>query len=108
MIHLLEILENLREIIMLTVNDVARHLRYDEGFDQEDLQMLLDTSEQAVKDHVKTKFDAENKVQQRAILLLCGYYDNYRGIEKEMPSNGNFLPEPVLALLNPYYTPLVL
>lgn len=92
----------------LTLNDVARNLRYDEGFDENDLQELLDTAEQAVKDHVKTNFDAENKVQQRAILLLCGYYDNYRNIEKEMPSNGSFLPEPVLALLNPYYTPLAL
>lgn len=94
--------------MVLTLNDVARNLRYDEGFDENDLQMLLDTAEQAVKDHVKTNFDAENKVQQRAILLLCGYYDNYRNIEKEMPSNGYFLPEPVLALLNPYYTPLAL
>ncbi|WP_394651159.1 head-tail connector protein [uncultured Acinetobacter sp.] len=92
----------------LTLNDVARNLRYDEGFDENDLQELLDTAEQAVKDHVKTNFDAENKVQQRAILLLCGYYDNYRNIEKEMPSNGSFLPEPVLALLNPYYTPLAM
>lgn len=94
--------------MVLTLNDVARNLRYDEGFDENDLQELLDTAEQAVKDHVKTNFDAENKVQQRAILLLCGYYDNYRNIEKEMPSNGYFLPEPVLALLNPYYTPLAL
>ena len=91
----------------LTVNDVARNLKYDEGFDVDDLQMLLDTAEQAVKDHVLTKFDAENKVQQRAILLLCGYYDNFRNIEKEMPSNGYFLPEQILAILNPYYTPLV-
>lgn len=91
----------------LTVNDVARNLKYDEGFDVDDLQMLLDTAEQAVKDHVLTKFDTENKVQQRAILLLCGYYDNFRNIEKEMSSNGNFLPEPILAILNPYYTPLV-
>lgn len=94
--------------MVLTLNDVARNLRYDEGFDENDLQELLDTAEQAVKDHVKTNFDAENKVQQRAILLLCGYYDNYRNIEKEMPSNGSFLPEPVLALLNPYYTPLAM
>ena len=95
-------------MMALTVTDVARNLKFDDGYDVDDLQMLLDSAEQAVKDHVKTKFDAENKVQQRAILLLCGYYDNYRNIEKEMPSNGYFLPEPVLTLLNPYYTPLAL
>lgn len=73
----------------LTVNDVIRHLKYDEGSaDLDDLQSLLDVAEQAVKDHVLTKYDAENKAQQRAILLLCGYYDKYRNLEGEMPTNG--------------------
>lgn len=91
------------------MNDVVRHLKYDEGSaDLEDLQDLLDSAEQAVKDHVLTKFDAENKIQQRAILLLCGYYDKYRNLEGEMPSNGSFLPPQILAILNPYYTPLAM
>lgn len=93
----------------LTVNDVIRHLKYDEGSaDRDDLQSLLDVAEQAVKDHVLSKYDAENKAQQRAILLLCGYYDKYRNLEGEMPTNGSFLPQPVLVLLNPYYKPLVI
>lgn len=93
----------------LTVADVARNLRYDEGgYDENDMQMLLDSAEQAVKDHVGSKFDAENKIQQRAILLLCGYYDSFRNTEKEMPSNGSFLPEPILAILSPYYIPLAI
>ncbi|MDV7379938.1 head-tail connector protein [Acinetobacter baumannii] len=91
----------------LTLHDVIRHLKYDEdSADLDDLQSLLDVAEQAVRDHVLTKFDAENKAQQRAILLLCGYYDKYRNSEAEMPNNGSFLPQPVLALLNPYYKPL--
>ena len=94
---------------MLTVDDVASHLRYD--LDDQitaDLQRLLDASTQQVQDHVKTKFNAENKVQQLAILLLCGYYDKYRNAETGMPMFGDFLPDPVRALLNPYYVPLVL
>lgn len=91
------------------MNDVIRHLKYDEGSaDLEDLQDLLDAAEQAVKDHVLSKFNAENKAQRRAILLLCGYYDKYRNLEGDMPTNGSFLPQPVLALLSPYYTPLAM
>ncbi|WP_336938979.1 head-tail connector protein [Acinetobacter modestus] len=93
----------------LTVDDVASHLRYD--LDDQitaDLQRLLDASTQQVQDHVKTKFNAENKVQQLAILLLCGYYDKYRNAETGMPMFGDFLPDPVRALLNPYYVPLVM
>lgn len=93
----------------LTVNDVAVHLRYDVD-DQTltDLQQLLDVATQQVRDHVKTKFDEENKAQQHAILLLCGYYDKYRNVETGMPMFGDFLPDPVRALLNPYYVPLVM
>ncbi|ENW95966.1 MULTISPECIES: head-tail connector protein [Acinetobacter] len=93
----------------LTVNDVAVHLRYDiDDQTMTDLQGLLDVSTQAVHDHIKAKFDADNKVHQRAILLLCGYYDKYRNVETGMPMFGDFLPDPVRALLNPYYVPLVM
>ncbi len=91
----------------LTVNDVAHHLRYDaDSVVTEDLQHLLDSAEQAVKDHILTKYDAENKIQQRAILMLCGYFDENRGVDKNTPSNDGFLPQPVKDLLNPYYVPL--
>ena len=93
----------------LVVNNVAIHLRYDlDDQTMTDLQRLLDVSVEAVKNHVKTKFDADNKVQQHAILLLCGYYDKYRNVENGMPMFGDFLPDPVRALLNPYYLPLVI
>lgn len=93
----------------LTIEDVVRHLRYDDDdFDVNHVNRLLITSTEAVKNHIKTKFDTENMVQQHAILLLCGYYDNYRNVEKNMEINGRFLPDPVLALLNPYYVPLVM
>lgn len=94
----------------LTVNDVAIHLRYDLGDPEIDasLQRLLDVSTQQVQDHVKAKFNEDNKVQQHAILMLCGYYDKYRNAESGMPMFGDFLPDPVRAMLNPYYVPLVM
>jgi len=92
----------------LTVNDVARHLRYDDGdIVDQDLQSILDSAEQAVKDHVLTKYDAENKIQQRAVLMMCGYFDENRGVSKDTPSNDGFLPQPVKDLLSQYYVPLV-
>lgn len=92
----------------LTVNDVARHLRYDDGdIVDQDLQSILDSAEQAVKDHVLTKYDAENKIQQRAVLMMCGYFDENRGVSKDTPSNDGFLPQPVKDLLSRYYVPLV-
>lgn len=94
--------------MVLTVNDVARHLRYDDDdIINADLQHVLDSAEQAVKDHVSTKFDAENKIQQRAILMMCGYFDENRGVNKDTVSNDGFLPQPVKDLLSPYYLPLV-
>ncbi len=91
----------------LTANDVARHLRYDsDDMINLDLQSILDSAEQAVKDHVLTKFDPENKIQQRAILMMCGYFDENRGVSKDTPSNDGFLPQPVKDLLSTYYVPL--
>lgn len=92
----------------LTVNDVARHLRYDDDdIVEQDLQSIMDSAEQAVKDHVLSKYDDENKIQQRAILMMCGYFDEHRGVGKDTPSNDGFLPQPVKDLLSPYYLPLV-
>jgi len=91
----------------ITVNDVARHLRYeDDDIVNLDLQFLLDSAEQAVKDHVKGKYDAENKIQQRAILMMCGYFDENRGVSKDTVSNDGFIPQPVKDMLSPYYVPL--
>lgn len=93
----------------LTTADVARHLRYDEDdIVAQDLQSILDSAEQAVRDHILNKFDAENKIHQRAILMMCGYFDDNRGVGKDTVSNDGFLPQPVKDLLSRYYVPLVM
>ena len=92
----------------LTTIDVARHLRYDEDdIVTQDLQSILDSAEQAVRDHILSKFDAENKIHQRAILMMCGYFDENRAVGKDTVSNDGFLPQPVKDLLSRYYVPLV-
>lgn len=91
----------------LTVEKVAFHLRYDlDNIVTQDLQDVLDSAEQAVKDHIKDKYDPENKIHQRAILMMCGYFDENRGVGKETVSNDGFLPQPVKNLLTSYYVPL--
>lgn len=93
----------------LTVEDVIRRLQLDsDDVVIEDMQYFLDVATQAVRNHIKTKFDAENVVHQHAIIMLCGYYSSQRELGKDMVANGSFLPDPVLALLNPYYVPLVI
>lgn len=93
----------------LTTIDVARHLRYDEDdIVTQDLQSILDSAEQAVRDHILNKFDAENKIHQRAILMMCGYFDENRAVGKDTVSNDGFLPQPVKDLLSRYYVPLVI
>ena len=56
----------------LTVNNVAHHLRYDaDSVVTEDLQHLLDSAEQMVKDHILTKYDAENKTARMLLQGAC-------------------------------------
>lgn len=86
---------------------VKEHLRYDDDSNDLILQGYLDASESVVLNYITDKFvDGEYpKAIHQAILLLCGYFDQYRNAEQEMPINGNFLPMPVQSLLFPYRTP---
>lgn len=93
----------------LTVDDIARYLKYDlDGDHMQDLQDLLDEVLETIRAHIPEKFDPENKRQQRAIKGLCGFYDEYRNGEKEMPPTIDGLPEHVRGLLMPFYKPLAM
>lgn len=92
----------------LTVNEVIERLQRDiDDVSITDMRYFLAVSTQAVKDHVRDKFDPDNMVHQHAIVMLCGYYSSNRDLSKNMTTNGSFLPEPVIAVLNSYYVPLV-
>ncbi|MDB0115207.1 phage gp6-like head-tail connector protein [Acinetobacter baumannii] len=87
---------------------VKAHLRYDSDDNDLELNAFREAAEQAVLDYVTDEFEEGNYPKQfkLAVLLLCGYYDKYRNLESEMPANGYYLPQPVLALLSPYHKPL--
>ena len=42
-----------------------------------------------------------------AVKLYAGYFDQFRGSDKEAPVNGNYMPQPCQALLYKYRQPTV-
>ena len=88
---------------ILTLNEVRAHLRYDSGDNDAALQIMLDAAEQAIKTHCDPNQDLNNPAIKQAALLLIGYWDNNRNAEQ---GNDWYLPQPVLALLTPYRTPV--
>ncbi|MBK0395535.1 head-tail connector protein [Kingella bonacorsii] len=90
---------------MLTLEEVKAHLRYDSDDNDAALQIMLDAAEQAIKTHCDPNQDLNTAAIKQAALLLIGYWDNNRNAEKD-DANDWYLPQPVLALLTPYRTPV--
>nr|DAF57088.1 MAG TPA: head tail connector [Siphoviridae sp. ctEeW6] len=88
---------------ILTLNEVRAHLRYDSDDNDAALQIMLDAAEQAIKTHCDAGQDLAQPAIKQAALLLIGYWDNNRNAEQ---GNDWYLPQPVLALLTPYRTPV--
>ena len=83
-----------------------QHLRYDDDAEDDLLQGYIDAAESVIQDYITDEFEnGYPKSVVQAALLLVGYFDQYRNAEKETPTNGNFLPLPVQALLYPYRKP---
>lgn len=94
---------------IVTLQQLKRHLRYDDDESDAELQLTLDMAEQAVLDYITDTFDDGDypATIKKAILVLAGYYDSYRNAEKEAPINGNYLPQPVQSLLYKYRLPSI-
>lgn len=98
-----------------TLELVKQHLRYDSDDEDALLEAYRQAAESAVFSYVTDTFSADATTGvvtypaqfTQAVLLLCGYYDQYRNIEGEMPSDGNYLLPPVRALLFPFRSPTV-
>ena len=88
---------------MLTLEEVKAHLRYDSDDNDAALQIMLDAAQQAIKTHCDPNQDLDTATIKQAALLLIGYWDNDRNAEQ---GNEWYLPQPVLALLTPYRTPV--
>ena len=90
---------------MLTLEEVRAHLRYDSDDNDAALQIMLDAAQQAIKTHCDPNQNLDTAAIKQAALLLIGYWDNNRNAEKA-DANDWYLPQPVLALLTPYRTPV--
>ena len=88
---------------MLTLDEIKAHLRYDNDDNDEILQIMLSAAEDAIKTHCDPNQDLNHPAIKQAALLLIGYWDANRNAEQ---GNGWYLPQPVLALLTPYRTPV--
>ena len=89
-----------------TLDEVKEHLRYDDDSNDLMLQGYLDAADSVVLNYITDELEPDYpKAIHQAILLLCGYWDQYRNAEQETPVNGNFLPMPVQSLLYPYRKP---
>ncbi len=91
---------------IVDLNTLKEHLRYDDDSNDMMLQGYLDAADSVVLNYITDKFETEYpKAIHQAILLLCGYWDQYRNAEKDAPVNANYLPMPVQSLLYPYRQP---
>ena len=90
----------------VTLEEAKHHLRYDDDSNDIMLTAYIAAAESAVSQYItKTVVVAETPNIKVAVLLLVGYYDYHRNMDKDMPSDGNYLPAPVRALLWPYRKP---
>lgn len=93
-----------------TLEQVKQHLRYDADDTSNDaiLQAYLDATAAAISSYITATVTPTNiPLLRTAQLLYVGYLDQYRNAEAEAPVNGNYLPQPITALLWSLRTPVV-
>ena len=91
--------------MIVSLEEVKEHLRYDSDDNDAYLEGLIYAAEAVIRKHVD-EATLESGVDAsifHAALLLIGYWDNNRNGEE---ANGWYLPPAVLALLTPFRTPV--
>ena len=92
----------------VTLEDAKHHLRYDDDSNDTMLTAYIAAAEATINQYITANVPARATPDIKvAALLLIGYYDNHRNMDKDMLSDGNNLPAPVRALLWPYRQPSV-
>ena len=92
----------------VTLEEAKHHLRYDDDSNDMMLTAYIAAAEAAINRYITDDVTADATPDIKvAVLLLVGYYDYNRNMDKDMPSDGNYLPAPVRALLWPYRQPSV-
>ena len=93
----------------VTLEDAKHHLRYDDDSNDTMLAAYIAAAEATINQYITANVAASATPDIKvATLLLVGYYDNHRNMDKDMLSDGNYLPAAVRALLWPYRQPTAL
>lgn len=92
----------------VTLNEVKHHLRYDDDANDTNLTMYILAAESAIKRYITEDIPAAGTDDIKiATLMLVGYFDENRSPDKDTPTNGNYLPQPVVSMIYPYRKPTV-
>ena len=92
----------------VTLEEVKHHLRYDDDSNDSNLTMYIKASESAIKRYINEEIPTDGTDDIKvATLMLVGYFDENRSPDKDTPTNGNYLPQPVVSMLYPYRKPTV-
>lgn len=90
----------------VTLEEVKHHLRYDDDSNDATLAMFMTAAESAISRYVTETIPAEGTQDIKvATLMLIGYFDDNRSPDKDTPTNGNYLPAPVISMLYSYRKP---
>ena len=97
--------------MILTLNEIKQHLRYDEDDTSNDLVLTgyVLAAEATIKNFIRNDIDINTKPDIKvAAMLLVGFFDLYRNAEVKTEHNPNYMPYPVLYLLTQYRRPTVI
>lgn len=92
----------------VTLEEVKHHLRYDDDSNDVNLAMYIKAAESAIKRYITEEIPTAGTDDIKvATLMMVGYFDENRSPDKDTPTNGNYLPQPVVSMLYPYRKPTV-
>lgn len=91
---------------LVTLDEVKHHLRYDDDANDVTLTMYIKAAEAAINRYITdTVPESAGDDIKVAALMLIGYFDENRSPDSATLTNGNYLPQPVMAMLYPYRKP---
>ena len=94
--------------MLLSLNEVKQHLRYDEDDNSNDMVLTsyIMAAEAAIKKFIRSEIDIDTQPDIKiAAMLLVGFFDLYRNAEAKPIQNTDYMPYPVLYLLKQYRKP---
>lgn len=93
---------------IVTLDEVKHHLRYDDDANDSILSLYIKAADRAINRYI-TEVVPESAGEdiKVAALMLIGYFDENRNAGKDTPTNGNYLPQPVIAMIYDYRKPTV-